>query len=425
MSVCQTGTFREYCTLVAHFRVCYFFAFLFRSRSNQPCKVLTTAFLRPFLQEGSDVVIDKSPKQRNFYQNYGGIMNLTDYGFTGNNQTDTAGTYARVSAVHKESYNLITEHGECIAKLKSSIYFNNCTEEFPTTGDFVKIQYNKSGYSLIIKTLPRKSKFARNDFSGHSVGYVKTIKEQTIAANFDYVFIMQSLNHDLNLKRLERYLALSWQSGAVPVILLTKADLIEDYSDILKSTKEIAAGVNVHPISAITGYGIDALTNYLITGKTIVFLGSSGVGKSSLVNALAGQEVMSVNGIREDDSKGKHTTTHRQLVRLNSGVMIIDTPGMRELGMWNVNEGLSESFSDIEYYLGSCKFSDCTHQNEPDCAIKAAIKDGSISIERLESYQALKREVAFVDNKAAYLRSKNQMHVNIKVWERQKKKRGI
>lgn len=201
-------------------------------------------------------------------------MNLTDYGFLPETYgADTEGTYARVTAVHKESYNLITEHGKCLAKLKSSVYFNNCTEEFPTTGDFVAIQYNAKGDSIILKTLKRKSKFARSDFSGHSVGYVKSIKEQTVAANFDYVFIMQSLNHDLNLKRLERYLAQSWQSGAVPVVVLTKADLFEDYAEYLALVRQIAVGVDVHVVSSKTGHGIDGFAEYLQQGKTIVFLG--------------------------------------------------------------------------------------------------------------------------------------------------------
>ncbi len=350
-------------------------------------------------------------------------MKLTDYGFMPEYYlADSQGMYARVTAVHKESYTLITEQGECFAKLKASVYYNNCREEFPTTGDFVEIQYNKLGDSLILKTLKRISKFSRNDFSGHAAGYVKTIKEQTVAANFDYVFIMQSLNHDLNPKRLERYLTQAWQSGAKPVVVLTKADLTEDYSEYLALARKTALEAEVHAVSAKTGYGIEGLKDYLKKGKTIVFLGSSGVGKSSLVNALAGKEVMSVNEIREDDSKGRHTTTHRQLLRLDSGVIIIDTPGMRELGMWNVSEGLSESFSDVEQYLGQCRFSDCKHQSEPGCAIKTAMKNGALTKERWDSYQSLTKETAFVDNKAAYLRKKDQQHVAIKTRERQKKK---
>ncbi|WP_270168144.1 ribosome small subunit-dependent GTPase A [Paenibacillus sp. SYP-B4298] len=350
---------------------------------------------------------------------------LQDYGFT--QQLDplhTEGTYARVTAVHKQHYSLMTDQGECLARLKAGIYFNNGTEEFPTTGDYVQIQYNPGGDSLIVRTLPRRSKFSRNDFSGHAAGYAKTVKEQTVAANFDYVFIMQSLNHDFNPRRIERYLALSWQSGAIPVILLTKADLIDDPSEYLAKVQHLANGAKVHAISAKTGEGLDRLSTYLIRGHTIVFLGSSGVGKSSLVNALAGEDMMAVSAIREEDSKGKHTTTHRQLLLLSSGVMVIDTPGMRELGMWESSAGIREGFSDVERYLGNCKFSDCAHTREPGCMVRAALESGELPQERWDSYVALRRETAFVENKAAYLRNKTAQHVALKVGERQRQRGG-
>ncbi len=354
-------------------------------------------------------------------------INVKDYGFMPTYKKENT-QYARVLAVHKESYVIMTSFGECSAKLKSSVYYNNSTEEFPTTGDFVEIQYESQGVSLILHTLPRKSKFARNDFSGHAKNFTKTIIEQVVAANFDYVFIMQSLNHDLNPRRLERYLAQSWQSGAIPVVVLTKADLVDNYASYVAEVEKIAIGVGVFAISAKTGLGIQSLSEYLKNGKTIVLLGSSGVGKSSFVNALAGKEIMTVNGIREDDSKGRHTTTHRQLIRLESGVMIIDTPGMRELGMWDVSEGLSESFTDVESYFGQCKFSDCKHQTEPGCAVKSAIERGELSAERWESYQSLKEENDFVENKSAYLREKNTRNIAIKMSQRQikkGKKRGL
>lgn len=351
------------------------------------------------------------------------MLTLNDYGFVPQHESlNTGGTYARVTAVHKQRFSLITEQGECLARLKSGVYYNNCTEEFPTTGDFVEIQYNPNGESLITKTLPRKSKFSRNDFSGHAAGFVKTIKEQTVAANFDYVFIMQSLNHDFNRRRIERYLAQAWQSGAIPVVILTKADLIADVAEYVAQVEKIAVGATVHPISVKTGYGMEALANYLKKGKTIVFLGSSGVGKSSLANTLAGKEVMLVSDIREEDSKGRHTTTHRQLILLDSGVIIIDTPGMRELGMWEVDEGISEGFSDVEHFFGKCRFSDCKHQSEPGCAIKGAIESGQLPVERWDSYLALKKEAAFVEDRAAYLRNKDAQHVALKVSERQRKK---
>ena len=227
------------------------------------------------------------------------------------------------------------------------------------------------------------------------------------------------MNMDFNPKRLERYLTLAWQSGATPVILLTKADLVEDYWEYLTQVERVAPGVNTHVVSAHTGYGLNRLNAYLQPGKTVVFLGSSGIGKSSLVNALAGEEIMAVNGIREDDSKGRHTTTHRQLIRLNSGVLIIDTPGMRELGMWDVSEGLGDAFADVAEYLGKCRFSDCRHENEPGCAIKAAIAAGELDVNRWESYQKLKEEAV---DKAEMLRRKNEWHKSLSKFTRNRNK---
>ncbi len=345
-------------------------------------------------------------------------MNLADYGFIPTMVSeDASGTPARITAVHKERYELICEYGYTFGRLKTSIYYFGGLEDFPTTGDFVVIDYNPSGDSQIIKTLNRKSFFSRRDPTpGRG--------EQAVAANFDYVFIMQSLNFDFNLKRMERYITLAWQSGAVPVVILTKADLVEDYSEQMRAAQKVAAGIGVYPISTITGFGLDTLKDYLKPGKPIVFLGSSGVGKSSLVNALVGQEIMAVNDIREDDSRGRHTTTHRQLIRLPSGVMIIDTPGMRELGMWDVSIGLGEAFSDVKSYFGRCKFNDCRHQTEPGCAVRAAFESGELSKERWESYLQLKREAKFSDDKEGYLRQKQQWHKDLAKWSKKMKKNG-
>ena len=310
-------------------------------------------------------------------------MNINDYGYVPS-YGNLPGIPARVTAVHKQRYEIVCQYGITHARLKTKEYYVD-TQDFPTVGDFVMVSYIENGDSQILATLPRRTFFSRRD-----PGPVP--KDQAVAANFDYVFIMQSLNQDFNPKRLERYLTLSWQSGAEPVILLTKADLVEDYWDYLTQVERVAAGVNTHVVSAQTGQGLNRLNAYLQPGKTVVFLGSSGVGKSSLVNALAGEDIMVVSAIREDDSKGRHTTTHRQLIRLKSGVMIIDTPGMRELGMWDVSEGLGEAFSDVEQYLGKCRFSDCKHKNEPGCAIKAAIAAGELDISRWESYQKLEEE---------------------------------
>lgn len=327
------------------------------------------------------------------------MIELTYYGYIPTTDESTKFIPARVTAVHKERYELMCEHGQCFGRLKTAEYHAG-DELFPTTGDFVMIEHFPNSDCRIVKTLPRKSFFSRLDpsSSGHA--------EQAIAANFDYVFIMQSLNHDLSLRRLERYITLAWQSGAVPVIVLTKADLIEDRTDLIRQVEKSALGVGVYAVSAKTGDGLDALSDYIKPRKTLVFLGSSGVGKSSLVNALAGEDIMAVGGIRQDDSKGRHTTTHRQLVMLQNGTMIIDTPGMRELGMWDVSEGLGGAFSDVEQHLGRCKFGDCRHLTEPGCAIKAAIGSGELSNERWESYLKLKSEAKRPDSHEAKLARK-------------------
>ena len=341
-------------------------------------------------------------------------MYLEKYGFDKSNIENSDSMPARVIAVHKERYKLVCELGECHGRLKSREYYLD-GEDFPTAGDFVLINYNPSGDSMIVKTLPRRTVFMRKDPNPNKA-------EQAVAANFDYVFIIQSLNHDFNVKRLERYLTLAYQSGAQPVVVLTKADLLDDFSPQVSLAQIYSMGAPVYAISAKTGYGMDAIEAYLAPGKTLVFLGSSGVGKSSLVNAIAGCEIMATNGIREDDSRGRHTTTHRELIMLDNGAMIIDTPGMRALGMWDVTEGIGNAFRDVEQYLGCCRFSDCRHDTEPGCAVKAAIERGELSLERWESYLALKKEARYSDDKEGFLRDKREWHKAIAKGSKQLKK---
>ena len=330
---------------------------------------------------------------------------------------DMEGIPARITAVHRERFELVCPNGAGFGKLKTAVYYGQ-GEEFPTVGDFVLLQYEASGDSMITKTFPRKSFFSRRDPTpGRG--------EQAVAANFDTVFVMTSLNRDFNISRLERYLTLAWQSGGTPVVVLTKADLTNEYDTQLQAVQEIAVEVDIIPVSAVSGQGFDRLGVYLQPQKTVVFLGSSGVGKSSLLNALAEQKLMEVNAIREDDSRGRHTTTHRQLFMLPSGAMVIDTPGMRELGMWDVSNGLSGAFSDVEEVLSrSCRFADCRHVTEPGCCVKDAIETGELSAERWQQYMALKQEAKYTESKSTFMRERRQLHKNLSKGIKNMKKNG-
>jgi ribosome biogenesis GTPase len=248
-----------------------------------------------------------------------------------------------------------------------------------------------------------------------------------LAANLDVVFIVSSLNEDLNLRRLERYLTLAWESGATPVILLTKADLHPDPDAAAAEVGTIAYGVPVHPLSARTGAGVAAVREHLLPGVTAALLGSSGVGKSTLVNTLTGEELLATQAIR-DDGSGRHTTTRRELVVLPGGGLVIDTPGLRELQLWEADEGLEEAFEDVAELAAQCRFSDCAHETEPGCAIQAALEDGRLTHERWESYVKLQRELEHLErrlDKRAQAEEKRRWRaVNVEMRRRQQAKGG-
>jgi len=335
-------------------------------------------------------------------------MNIKDYGLKENliKNIDESKTVARIIATHKDRYEIVCNNGQGFAKIKRGCYYDNPNSIYPTTGDFVIIECNSTGDSMICETLKRESSFSRTASSSDRNHELHNQHEQLVAANFDYVFIMQSLNNNFNLHRLERYLSLSWESGAIPVIILTKSDLVENIQEYIEQVESIAFGVDVYAVSCITGYGLDSIKKYFSKGNTIVFLGSSGVGKSTLVNTLYGDNVMKTSDIREEDSRGRHTTTSRNLIMLPNGAMIIDTPGMRELGMWNAENGINRTFQDIEQYIGMCKFSDCTHTNEPGCKILEAIVNGEIDQERFEQYLKLQKESRYNTDSNQYLQEK-------------------
>lgn len=323
-----------------------------------------------------------------------------------------------ITAVHRERYDVYANHMNLHARLKSSVFFNhNNSQEIPTVGDNVVLQYNPMGDSLIVKTMERKSKFSRKD---PDLGK----GEQTIAVNFDYVFIMMSLNFDFNIKRLERYITATWQSGGTPVIVLTKVDIADNLEEKLKQVEKIAIGIDICPVSSVSGEGMEKLDKYLKPNKTIVFLGSSGVGKSTFTNFLLGKDVMETGAIREEDSKGHHTTTHRQLFMLENGTRIIDTPGMRELGMWVVDDGMEQGFSDLYELMKCCRFSDCTHTKEPDCAVREALNNGTLSYVRWNSYLKILKESNFQAIKENRNKLKETKIVNKKM-NRTEQKRNL
>jgi ribosome biogenesis GTPase len=301
----------------------------------------------------------------------------------------------RVLIEDRGSYLVGTAAGDVRATVSGRFRFDaelDGAGGFPVVGDWVILQpTGDPGQCLVQGLLPRRTAVIRR------APIDRADPDQVLAANVDVLLIVTSLNHELNPRRLERYLALAWSSGAEPVLVLNKADLAEDLDAAVARVEGLAGGVPVHAVSATTGSGLDALAARLVDGRTVALIGSSGVGKSTLVNALAGEVVEATGEIREADARGRHTTSRRHLVRVPGRGLILDTPGMRELGLADDDGGLDATFADIDALATGCRFGDCRHELEPDCAIRRAIADGSLDPARLASRRKLDREAARVE----------------------------
>jgi len=352
---------------------------------------------------------------------------LTTYGWSETLQDDFAPyaaeglTPGRIVIQQRGGYRLITEAGEIDARASGALMKETTDAGRPTAGDWVAVEARPGETTALVRhVLPRKTAFIRKA-SGPRGG------AQVVAANVDVAFLVASLNSDLNLRRLERYLATTYESGALPVVVLTKADLCQDIAGAVAEVATVALDAPVLAISSKTGQGLEALFDHLAPGRTAVLLGSSGAGKSTLLNALLGEEKMDTGAIREADERGRHTTTHRELVLLPSGGLILDTPGMRELGLWEADAGVSETFADIEALAGACRFSDCRHEKEPGCAVRAAIEAGTLDEGRWRSFQKLQAELAFErrkeDPRAAQENKKlwASRHKAARAWMKQKR----
>lgn len=298
-------------------------------------------------------------------------------------------TIGRVALEHTHMYRVYTEEGEWLAEVSGKLRHQAVgRESYPAVGDWVAMtQLPGEERGLIHAVLPRKSKFSRK------MAGLQT-DEQIIAANIDVVFLVNALNHDFNVRRIERYLILAWECGAKPVIVLSKSDLCDDIAGRVAETEAVAFGVPVHCISSVQGEGLDQLLPYLHEGSTTALLGSSGSGKSTMVNWIMGQEVQRTQGVREGDDRGRHTTTHRELFTTSFGGVLIDTPGMRELQLWHGDDGLSEAFGDVDALAEQCFYKDCQHKKEPGCAVRKALAKGTLDASRYENYRKLQRELA-------------------------------
>jgi ribosome biogenesis GTPase len=301
---------------------------------------------------------------------------------------------ARVALEYKHLYRLYTEQGELLAEIAGKLRHEAVNRgALPAVGDWVVIRTRPEGDKATIHAvLPRRSKFTRK------VAGERT-EEQIVGTNIDTVFLVTSLNQDFNLRRIERYLIVAWDSGANPVIVLSKSDLCNEVEDRFAEIRRLASGVPIYAVSVVQKEGLDELARYFQKGQTVALLGSSGVGKSTLINHLAGCDLQRVQEVREQDDRGRHTTTHRELIHLPQGGLVLDTPGMRELQLWDGEGGLNLAFDDVEAFVRGCYFGDCQHEDEPGCAVREALDKGAIDAARYRSYEKLQKELNYLARK--------------------------